>query len=175
MKIYTKSGDNGFTSLHSGERVRKDNLFIEIIGELDELNSHIGYLISMIDHSQDEDFLHFLQNILFDLSTCLCDEQYSLDGQCSLIEREIDLIQSELPLLHSFILPGGCQIAAQAHICRSVCRRVERRVVSSLDNCSVSDSSIRILNRISDYFYVFARKVNFERSIVEKKWQKTCK
>lgn len=174
MNIYTKLGDKGFTSLPSGDKVRKDNYQIEVIGELDELNSHIGLLLSMMDDSHNKEFLYFLQNLLFDLSSSLFNNNYNFESHCLTIEHEIDLMQTELPHLHSFILPGGCMAAAQAHICRSVCRRVERRVVSLTDNVSFNASSICILNRISDYFYILARKINFVHGITEKKWQNTC-
>ena len=175
MKIYTKLGDTGYTTLQSNEKVRKDHPLIEVIGEIDELNSHVGYLISIMDNSHDIDFLYQLQNQLFCLSSHLCDEHFLFETLCHTIEKEIDFIQKQIPSMHAFILPGGCQAAAQAHICRSIDRRVERRVVSLLDSLPINREIVQILNRISDYFYVLARKVNFEHGIDEKKWQNTCK
>jgi cob(I)alamin adenosyltransferase len=175
MKIYTKLGDTGYTTLQSNERVRKDHPLIEVIGEIDELNSHVGYLISIMDNFHDIDFLYQIQNLLFCLSTHLCDEQKTFDLPCSKIENEIDFIQKQIPSVNTFILPGGSKAAAQAHICRSIDRRVERRVISLLDHYPINCEIVRILNRISDYFYVLARKVNFEQGNDEKKWQNTCK
>lgn len=175
MKIYTKSGDDGFTSLPSGERVRKDDLAIEVLGELDELNCHIGLLITYMNNGHDIDFLYRLQNLLFLLSANLHNEHFSMDDYCMQIEHEIDSIQNELPNIHSFLLPGGSQSSAYAHICRCICRKVERKVVSLLDNRPIHPKIIQVLNRISDYFYVLARKMNFEQGIHEKIWQNTCK
>lgn len=175
MKIYTKFGDDGFTSLQSGERVRKDDLSIEVLGELDELNCHIGLLITYMNNAHDIDFLYQLQNLLFLLSANLQNEHFSLDEYCMQIEREIDTIQNILPDIHCFLLPGGSQSSAHAHICRCICRKVERKVVSLLDFRPIYPKIIQVLNRISDYFYVLARKINFENGISEKKWQNTCK
>ena len=96
MKIYTKFGDDGFTSLQSGERVRKDDLSIEVLGELDELNCHIGLLITYMNNARDIDFLYQLQNLLFLLSANLQNEHFSLDEYCIQIEHETDTIQKKL-------------------------------------------------------------------------------
>ena len=175
MKIYTKLGDDGFTSLQSGERVRKDDFSIEVLGELDELNCHIGLLITYMNNAHDIDFLYQLQNLLFLLSANLQNEHFSLDEYCMQIEHEIDTIQNILPDIHCFLLPGGSQSSAHAHICRCICRKVERKVVSLLNIRPIHPKIIQVLNRISDYFYVLARKINFENGISEKKWQNTCK
>lgn len=175
MKIYTGKGDTGLTSSLQGERVSKDDIRIEVIGEFDELNSSVGLLVSIIDNSRDCDFLIQIQNMLFFLSTHLFDSDQQFNSQCQAIEKEIDLIQDILPEIHSFILPGGCLAAANAHVCRSICRRVERHVVCLEKQYQIQPQTIQILNRLSDYFYILARKLNFEQGIHEKIWQNTCK
>ena len=175
MKIYTRKGDSGLTSSLHGERVSKDDIRIEVIGDFDELNSSIGILASIVDNSHDCDFLCQIQNMLFTLSSHLFDSSQLFDTQCLTIENEIDTIQNSLPEIHSFILPGGCLAAAHTHVCRVICRRVERHVVCLNKHYQIQPETIKILNRLSDYFYVFARKLNFEQGIHEKIWQNTCK
>lgn len=176
MKIYTKTGDKGKTCLVDGSRVDKDDVRLEAYGTADELSSFIGLLAANVKYESDKAFLMHIQNDLFDIGAALatpskvCPEIFS-----SLIEAEIDKIQATLPALHSFILPGGCNEASLAHVCRTVCRRLERNIVR-LEKTAEIDANIAIyVNRLSDYFFVLARKCNIIDKTPEIIWQKTCK
>lgn len=166
-KIYTHSGDNGQTSLAGGTRVLKTHTRLEAYGTVDELSSHAGLLCAMLADRRDRDFVCSVQQTLFDLSAILATEPNAARQPRPLnpetvteIEREIDSIQTELPQLKAFVLPGGCTAAAQAHVCRTVCRRAERRIYAMKEACHVDDTVLRYINRLSDYFFVLARKAN---------------
>lgn len=142
---------------------------IEAYGTIDELSSHAGLLCAMLADNHDCDFIHQVQQALFNLSTILATEPESswqpkpLDPETVIeMEREIDSIQATLPQLKAFILPGGCMAAAQAHVCRTVCRRAERRIYAMKEECNVDDTLLRYINRLSDYFFVLARKANHQ-------------
>ena len=184
MAIYTKTGDNGETSLANGERVAKDSPRIEAYGTLDELSSHIGLLISLLNARSSfaglqgknpNAFLEHVQNILFEISSVLAGADIDINAHLQEgiqeMEHHIDTIQEELPPLRAFILPGGCQAGAQCHVCRTVCRRAERRIV----NVPVPVNVKKYLNRLSDYLFVFARQINKKCGVEEKTWQNTCK
>lgn len=175
MKIYTKKGDQGQTYLSDGMIVDKDDLRIEVIGELDELNCHLGYLACLLHVICDIEELERLQMTIFSISSNLFNESFILNEDISLIENEIDKIQTILPPQRVFLLPGGCNVAAQAQVCRVVCRRVERRAFALSKKYPVNTDILKYLNRLSDYFYVLARKINFENGIDEKTWQNTCR
>ena len=160
MKIYTKRGDRGETVLADGTRVSKSDVRIDAYGTLDELNTHIGVLAGQMPQSlrEDKEYLGKLQNMLFSLGA------YCIDGMLCL-----------LPSLREFILPSGTPAALQAHVCRTVCRRFERRLVDLSSVGSLHANAIRFANRLSDYLFVLARKLNFIEGVDEKKWQKPCK
>jgi cob(I)alamin adenosyltransferase len=189
MKIYTGSGDRGKTSLFSGERVPKDNERIEAYGDLDELNSVIGAMIAALPR-EFQDLHHELQLIQSDLfpigawlatspGASVADALPLLDpdGAASL-ERNIDRLDSALPPLTGFILPGGCPAAAWAHIARTVCRRTERRVVrlsavmDHPDSTAQLGQAIIYLNRLSDYLFVLARHLNRLQGIEDTSWKR---
>ena len=177
MNIYTKTGDRGETSLVGGKRVSKCCQRLESYGTLDELNAHIGLLAAEAeDMSLPGDFIHELQSNLFTCGAYLASE----DGRCecvgadavSALEEEIDRIEATLPPLKSFILPGGCKAAAEAHVCRTVCRRMEREVLRLKDESVDVDSTLLCyFNRLSDYFFVLARALNREAGHEELAWQ----
>ena len=177
MNIYTKTGDRGETSLVGGKRVSKCCQRLESYGTLDELNAHIGLLAAEAEGmSQPSDFIHEVQSNLFTCGAYLASE----DGRCecvgadavSALEEEIDRIEATLPPLKSFILPGGCKAAAEAHVCRTVCRRMEREVLRLKDECVDVDSTLLCyFNRLSDYFFVLARALNREAGKEERAWQ----
>ncbi|MBO4315888.1 MAG: cob(I)yrinic acid a,c-diamide adenosyltransferase [Prevotella sp.] len=175
MKIYTKNGDRGQTHLVDGMKVDKDDIRIEVIGELDELNSHLGLLASNLNNSHENEVVEELQQTIFLISGNISNQHISLDSYVTFIEKEIDNIQSILSSQNAFLLPGGHAAAAQAHVCRCVCRRVERRVYTLSKNCPINDGVLKYLNRMSDFLYVLARKINFENGIHEKIWQNTCR
>lgn len=164
MKIYTKTGDKGKTSLFGKARVEKDDIRIEAYGTVDELNSQIGMLISLIDNGELKSQLVIIQSKLFDLGSNLAADP---DGNFDLpkvsaqnsnqLEEWIDQMNTKLDPLKSFILPSGSRACASAHICRTICRRAERRTVSLAKTADVDPNIIVYLNRLSDYFFVAAR------------------
>lgn len=176
MKIYTKTGDKGTTALFGGKRVNKDDIRIEAYGTVDELNANIGLLIGKLNESEST-LLKQVQAVLFDLGSHLASDgtadkflpQLSEDI-VTVLEKTIDKLTASLPKLKSFILPGGNSRIAQAHICRTVCRRAERRVVSLSEIAEVEQLIVKYLNRLSDYFFVFARHLALEDGIDEVKW-----
>jgi cob(I)alamin adenosyltransferase len=184
MKVYTKSGDKGETSLVSGVRVAKSDPRIDLYGDVDELNSHIGLLASMITKESlgfELGLIYSIQNALFDLGSnlaCPAEDREKMklnavsEQIISHIETEIDKIDKELPTLRNFILPGGTVVAAQAHVCRTVSRRVERKLVNfSYDKSGeITDVDKQFLNRLSDFFFVFARYVNMRSNQQETLW-----
>jgi cob(I)alamin adenosyltransferase len=165
MKIYTKTGDKGKTSLFGGRIISKDDLRIEAYGTIDELNSHLGLLCSgnLLDELKTK--LQQIQSYLFVIGSNLAADPEKPDlklpalheDQTRFLESEIDAMESQLKPLRFFILPGGDPLASQAHLCRTVCRRAERRVVSLSQLDSVNDHILIYLNRLSDYFFVLAR------------------
>ena len=168
--IYTRTGDKGTTSLVGGQRVSKAHDRIESYGTVDELNSFIGLLITALNDEKDTDFLSFIQHKLFTIGSYLATDQASIER----IEREIDRLDNELPKMHAFILPGGCRSAALAHVCRTVCRRAERQIYRLAENCPVEEPVLIFMNRLSDYFFVLARKECINNNGKEIIWDYTC-
>ncbi len=179
MKIYTKTGDQGSTSLFGGRRISKDDLRIEAYGTLDELNSNLGLLNSMVGHQKIKDQLLAIQSYLFVLGSNLAadPEQKNLKvpeinpNETILLEKQIDLMEKDLTPLNFFILPGGSNSSSQAHISRTICRRAERRVVSLTQLESVNQEIIIYLNRLSDYLFVLARYLNHLEDVQEVFWK----
>ena len=178
MKIYTKTGDKGTTSLLSGERVKKFNLRIDAYGTVDELNSFVGYLRSSKIKTEDVEFLIKIQNKLFNLGAFLAmtKENPNLkmtkisDDDIKALETEMDKIESKLPKLSNFILPGGNQAISLSHVCRSICRRAERLCVQLAEIEKIEDKLIMYLNRLSDYFFVLSRKLTYDFKVEEIIW-----
>jgi cob(I)alamin adenosyltransferase len=184
MKIYTKTGDQGQTSLYGGKRLSKSDLRIESYGTVDELNSQLGVVVAYIKQYQPDqkemiEQLISVQSRLFDLGTHLAAEP----GKKNLIlpelnsthieqlEKQIDFWTEKLPELKFFILPGGSLEAAQAHVARTVCRRAERSIVSLTETESIQPELIQYLNRLSDYLFVLARFLNHSSGNVEIVWK----
>lgn len=183
MKIYTKTGDKGKTSL-IGARVRKDDLRVEAYGTTDELNSFIGKAMTELDVHKFQDILKDLeaiQNELFDaggdLSVVLEERNYKLsEASIDQLEVRIDELMEEAPPLERFILPGGSPAAATLHIARTVTRRAERRTVTLMnEQDDVPTTVIRYLNRLSDYLFVAARIVNARLSIQDNEYVRGTK
>lgn len=177
MKIYTKTGDKGSTSLFGGKRVSKHDAQIEAYGTVDELNAFIGLLIAKITDPEDRILLKKTQATLFDIGSHLASDGTAdsflpkLKAEdVTALEVAMDNHNSKLPELKSFILPGGNETIANTHICRTICRRAERRVVGLAEQAGDYQSIIIYLNRLSDYFFVLARKVTLEAGIDEIKW-----
>ena len=181
MKIYTKSGDKGRTSLASGKRVSKSDLRLEAYGTADELNSVVGWLRSSIHPemgvwaTEVDNELGWLQNRLFDVGAILAGAEMEFSENYVLcLESWMDGMDAELPVLKEFVLPGGGEQVSRSHICRCVCRRLERCVVRWLEECEQECECIelRFVNRLSDYFFVLARFLakNLEISLIV--WEK---
>jgi len=174
MKIYTKTGDGGETSLFSGGRVGKDSPRIEAYGTVDELNSLLGLLAAEEIPKGVADQLQGVQSVLFSIGSSLADTQGRLDiNENELVtddlERWIDDMDRELDELRVFILPGGCRAAALTHVVRAVCRRAERRVVVVGE---VDGAVVAYLNRLSDTLFVLARWLNAQQGVVDVEWRR---
>ena len=223
-KIYTKTGDEGETSLVGGIRIAKNAPRIEAYGTVDELSSHLGLLVAMLskdaEHGEDcqpiIETLERIQNNLFSISSILATDVEALSQnkaewvkpyiesletfseqlgstETPLLEKLTDEYNAQLPVLNSFILPGGSMTAAQCHVCRAVCRRAERRIVDKVQGTKDGNGKELLwysnklnqetgigkvgqyMNRLSDYLFVLARKINIINGEIEKTWQNTCK
>ncbi len=177
MKIYTKTGDAGTTGLFGGKRVAKDDLRIEAYGTVDELNSFIGLLNAAFQEATQNYFLTEVQKRLFTIGSNLASdpEKHLLtpdiqDEDIHLLENAMDTMDQLLEPLKNFILPGGDMVVAYAHVCRTICRRAERRVISLDRESSVDPKVIIYLNRLSDYFFVLARYISHSKSLPEVPW-----
>lgn len=177
MKIYTKTGDTGMTGLFGGQRISKDDVRIEAYGTIDELNSFIGQLNAILKIKEYNELLFQVQNRLFDIGSHLASDPSGkplpagiAEDDISLLEQAMDNMNDELPPLRHFILPGGDKAVAAAHICRTVCRRAERRVVSLQQMAVVDPAVVQYLNRLSDFFFVLARYIGFIAGTEELKW-----
>lgn len=185
MKIYTKTGDKGQTSLVGGQRVSKCCDRLESYGTVDELNSHVGVLITYCTDAKDITFLTNIQAALFVLGGYLATDNSVREvrsgniitcDMVSVIESEIDRLQALLPPLHLFILPGGSRAASFAHVCRTVCRRAERMILRVAENgADVDENAISYVNRLSDYFFVLARKLNVDNGVEYIVWRRETK
>ncbi len=164
----------------SGERVGKSCQRLESYGTIDELNSHIGLLIALIPDGEDKAFLGEVQRQLFtvggNLATDLdnnelCPQLCIPASQVAAIEQHIDHLDSQLPPLRRFVLPGGTQAACQAHVCRTVCRRAEREILRLSESGATVDPQVAAyVNRLSDYFFVLARHLNLQADKAEELW-----
>ena len=175
MKIYTRTGDAGETSLLGGHRVAKNDPRIEAYGTVDELSSFIGVARAAWPQSPIDGQLASIQNDLFDVGAQLAAVDASrfpgaAEGRIADLERSIDEMESELPALTNFILPGGTAAAAHLHVARTVCRRAERNVVAT---GTAQERTIRYLNRLSDYLFVAARYANAKQGVADVLWKKT--
>ncbi len=158
-KIYTRTGDKGTTGLGDGSRVDKDSLRVETFGTVDELNSHIGLVLTGDIENAVQGCLTRTQHELFDLGGELCMPGYTLMPETCVdqLETDLDHFNEDLPPLKDFILPGGSEPAARCHLARTVCRRAERLIVSLAKVEDINKVSLRYLNRLSDLLFVIAR------------------
>lgn len=185
MKIYTKTGDKGQTSLYGGTRVSKHHIRIDSLGSVDELNSWLGLLNDQEIDSHVKEFLLIVQHKLFTLGAILATdpekailksgkERLNINkidsADIKLLENEIDAMNESLPAMTHFILPGGHSTVSYCHIARTVCRRAERRA-SILHELEPTDINVlSYLNRLSDYLFVLARKLSKDLQVEEIKW-----
>jgi cob(I)alamin adenosyltransferase len=178
MKIYTKTGDTGQTSLFGGTRVPKSHQRLEAYGSLDELNSHLGLLRDICGLSDAQEDLKVIQNRLFDLGSQLANEKPERKSRVPAIknlhiaalETAIDRMDAQLEPMRYFILPGGHHASSQAHIARTVCRRCERLIVALSEDIEVEPLSIQFLNRLSDYLFVLSRYIIKKNGAAEISW-----
>ena len=183
-KVYTRTGDKGETSLVGGVRIKKSDIRLEAYGTVDELSAHLGMLVAMLETGAERDFLIRVQNNLFNVCTHLATDQsqttlypsaHLAEGEIELLEKRIDEIMQSLPERQGFVLPGGTTTAAQAHICRTVCRRAERRIAALAEVALTGDEIQQYVNRLSDYLFVLAKIINFNAGKSEIVWQNVCK
>lgn len=183
-RVYTCTGDSGATSLVGGMRVKKTDIRIEAYGSVDELNANIGVLAA-IPNLQPEyaKLLVRIQNKLFNIGAYLATPNPgNAITQCQglsyqdveRLEGYIDAIDAELPELSNFVLPGGTHRSAIAHVCRTMCRRCERRIVALADTTYVDPNVLKFVNRLSDFLFVFARFNNVSNQVDEIFWEKDC-
>ena len=179
MKVYTKTGDKGMTSLIGGTRVAKNNVRLDAYGGVDELNSHIGMIRSYPIAEERVRQLVEIQNVLFVVGANLATDAGAsdlnrklpcTDEDVAFLERAIDAMDEALPPLRYFVLPGGHPAVAACHIARTVCRRVERRVMDMNEQVPVDEVVLRYINRLSDYLFVLGRKLASDLNVEEEKW-----
>jgi cob(I)alamin adenosyltransferase len=178
MKIYTRSGDKGSTSLVGGKRVSKSNLRIEAYGTVDELICHIGILRDQVSSETYQQWLIRIQDRLMICAAILasdCEDCRVIipeikPSDIADLEDTIDTLDKELPALSSFVLPGGHAASSFAQIARTVCRRAERRIVEVSSKHFVPDIVLQYVNRLSDFLFVFSRKLLVDNQGIELKW-----
>lgn len=185
MKVYTKTGDKGTTSLFGGTRVPKDHARIESYGTVDELNSYIGLIRDQEINTSYKTILIEVQDRLFTVGAILAtppEKEVKKNGELrlqnlgivptdiELLENEIDQMEESLPPMTHFVLPGGHTTVSYCHIARCVCRRAERLAVHLSHNEPVPEIAITYLNRLSDYLFVLARKLSHDLQAEEVKW-----
>lgn len=185
-KIYTRTGDQGETSLFTGQRVSKSDPFIDALGSIDECNSAIGSALSLMPNEDPFDKVRnqliIIQHALFDVGAAVAtprsravnkkiDKTRFDEKEITLLEQWIDKMDAELPKLNTFILPGGHPSGAMLHLARSVCRRAERLVIPLNQHADVSDKVICYLNRLSDYLFVASRLLNHIAAVPETNWE----
>lgn len=180
MKIYTKTGDAGQTSLIGGTRVSKSDIRIEAYGTVDELNSHIGYLMCYPTLSVQKNVLEQVQHKLFVIGSYLATDAGVVevssksiihDADIVLLESEMDKMSTQLPELLAFILPGGSFETSFCHICRTVSRRAERKIIQMSVDYNVDNQIVKYVNRLSDYFFILSRFVTLQRNEKEILWK----
>ncbi|GGF99339.1 cob(I)yrinic acid a,c-diamide adenosyltransferase [Paenibacillus abyssi] len=176
MKIYTRTGDKGQTSLIGG-RVRKDDIRVEAYGTIDELNAYTGQAAALAARSGDlSDLAQHLEQIMQELFDCgsdlaFADEKqpvYKVTGEPAVeLESLIDQYTAQAPDITRFILPGGSDLSAQLHVCRTVCRRAERRIVTLAEHHPVNPEVMIYINRLSDFFFAAARAANARQGMAD--------
>jgi cob(I)alamin adenosyltransferase len=171
MKIYTKGGDQGQTQIYADQvlRLSKSDSVLDCYGTLDELNAHIGLLRSYINQDNALSIvgkqLEPIQQALFQIGFAISAATKLVDQDVKNLEHEIDRLQALLSTQTSFILPGGCIAASQAHVCRTVARRAERNLVALIPEHTIPAICLQFINRLSDYLFVIARSLNHESGV----------
>lgn len=173
QRVYTRTGDMGQTTLADGTRVSKTDARIEAVGTLDELNANIGLLMSELDDDSMVRFLGRIQSVIFTIGDIIGNNNMNVaktlsDKETTDLEAETDSINRSLPPLNNFVMPRGNHKAALCHVCRTICRRVERRIVAIEDIQATSPQVLAYINRLSDYLFVLSRNLNIIDSHDEK-------
>ncbi|HVK93995.1 MAG TPA: cob(I)yrinic acid a,c-diamide adenosyltransferase [Noviherbaspirillum sp.] len=176
-KIATRTGDNGSTGLGDGSRVAKDSLRVHAMGDVDELNSHLGLLLCEELPPVLREELMSIQHDLFDLGGELCIPGYTLikDEHVARLDTLLEKYNADLPPLKDFILPAGSRAAALAHVCRTICRRAERAIVSLGNSESINANPRQYMNRLSDLLFVLSRVLNRFAGGSDVLWEKDRK
>ena len=178
MKIYTKKGDKGHTSLMDGEIVKKHNLSVDAYGTIDELNSFIGLLKDYLIDNKIKVILNKVQLNLFSIGSILAAGKNNIKSSKVKIDKKdvhdleshIDKLNEDLPELKNFIIPGGLKTSSYSHVCRSICRRAERKISELNKDISVDSNILAYVNRLSDFFFILSRHLNHSEGIVESHW-----
>ena len=179
MKVYTKKGDKGETSLIGGTRVSKHHIRIEAYGTVDELNSYIGLIRDQEIDEMAKTVLIEIQDRLFTIGSMLASDPEKskmkipelAENDIELLENEIDKMNDVLPEMKSFVLPGGNTVVSFSHVARCVCRRAERITIELSGNSFVSELVIKYLNRLSDYLFMLSRKLAQDFDVEEIPWK----
>ncbi len=179
MKIYTKTGDKGQTSLIGGTRVPKHHIRIEAYGTVDELNSFIGLIRDQDIKEHYKEILIEIQDRLFTIGSLLASDPVKSkmkvpqisEEDVILLEKEIDTMNEELPEMRSFVLPGGHSTVSYCHLARCVCRRAERNTIKLAELDKVDEIIVKYLNRLSDYLFVLSRKLSKDLGAKETPWK----
>ena len=173
-KIATRTGDKGTTGLGDGSRIAKDALRVHAMGDVDELNSHLGVLLCEDLPPQLQHELVSIQHDLFDIGGELCIPGYTMitDAQVARLDGLLEKYNADLEPLKDFILPGGSRAAALAHVCRTVCRRAERAIVSLGNSETINEHPRQYMNRLSDLLFVLSRVLNRYAGGSDVLWEK---
>ena len=179
MKIYTKTGDKGQTSLIGGTRVPKHHIRIEAYGTVDELNSWMGLLRDTISDTKTKTLIIEIQDRLFTIGSLLASDPEKSKmklpelhpDDITRLEKEIDAIDAVVPPMKNFVLPGGHPIVSHCHIARCICRRAERNVIHLSETSPVAEIIVQYLNRLSDYIFMLARKLSHDLGAEEIPWK----
>jgi len=178
VKIYTKTGDDGTTGLIGGKRIKKTDPRIIAYGAIDEINSAIGIVLSSIPDSDINEILTKVQNDLFVAGADLANPNLKdltnrvTNGMVEYLENQIDRLESELPPIAYFILPGGSSLASQVHLARSICRRAEINILEFAEKEQINKTCQIYINRLSDLLFVIARTINNRNKINDVAWKK---
>ena len=179
--IYTRTGDDGTTSLNGGTRVSKTDVRVEAYGSVDELNAQLGLLVTYLETEADRGVLRKVQNDLFAVGAYLATESGRAEerrmqgvsaADVAWLEQAIDEAEDGLPAWRGFVIPGGSRGAAVCHVCRTVCRRAERRILELAKRVEVRSEVCAYVNRLSDYLFVLSRKLLFIAGKDEIIWKK---
>lgn len=174
VKIYTKTGDHGQTSLYGGKRVFKNHQRVSTYGTIDELNSLLGIIVAQLNDKRVKEFINQIQKDLFLIGASLSGATTGIDGlkiRVDEMERIIDWISEQLPPLKNFILPEGIEVATFLYLTRAVARRAERELVSLKQEEQVDEKILIYMNRLSDLLFMLARYMNFKSDFKETIWK----